>query len=104
MHVAEPAVIEKVATEVGLDGARLIAEAQQPACKARLREQTDQAIAIGVFGVPTIAVGNELFWGYDDLAFVERFLDGTDVIGPDKREQWSALPQAAARKKTPLVP
>lgn len=96
MHVAEPRVVEGVATEAGLDGAALIAHAQQPAGKGRLREQTDQAIAAGVFGVPTITVGNELFWGYDDLMFVDRFLDGTDLLDPQKSRKWSVLPQASA--------
>ncbi len=102
MHVAEPAVVERLANEVGLDGAALIVQAQQPACKAQLREQTEQAIAAGVFGVPTVAIGDELFWGYDDLVFVQRFLEGTDTIDSAKWERWSALPPASAvRKRVP---
>ena len=69
-------------TEAGLDGAALIAQASQSECKAQLRKQTDQAIAEGVFGVPTMAVGTELFWGYDDLPFLQRFLEGKDPTGP----------------------
>ena len=38
-----------------------------PQVKAALREATDAAHARGVFGVPTVAVGNELFWGDDRL-------------------------------------
>jgi 2-hydroxychromene-2-carboxylate isomerase len=36
-----------------------------PAVKQRLRENTDWAIAHGVFGVPTLVIGEELFWGHD---------------------------------------
>jgi len=95
MHIAEPEVIEKAATEAGLDGVRLITQAQQPACKAQLRKQTDQAIADGVFGVPTMVVGDELFWGYDDMTFLQRFLDGDD---PFDRARWdqSVLPESSA--------
>ena len=101
LHVAEPAVVEKIASEVGLEGAALVAESQQAARKTALREHTDQAIAAGVFGVPTMAVGDELFWGYDDLIFLERFLEGTDAIAREKWED-SALPQpSAVRNKTP---
>lgn len=100
MHVAEPAVVEQVANEAGLDGAALIAQASQPDCKAQLRKQTDQAIADGVFGVPTIAVGNELFWGYDDLPFLQRFLDGAD---PADSASWTnaseSLRPSAVRNK-----
>jgi 2-hydroxychromene-2-carboxylate isomerase len=35
--------------------------------KATLRANTDRALELGVFGVPTIAVGDELFWGDDRL-------------------------------------
>ena len=99
MHIAEPEVIEKVATEVELDGRRLITQAQQPACKAHLRKQTDQAIADGVFGVPTMVVGDELFWGYDDMTFLQRFLDGDD---PFDRARWdqSVLPESSAIRRT----
>jgi 2-hydroxychromene-2-carboxylate isomerase len=38
-----------------------------PAIKLALREATDAAQARGVFGVPTVAVGDELFWGDDRL-------------------------------------
>jgi 2-hydroxychromene-2-carboxylate isomerase len=95
LHIAEPEVIEKVATEAGLDGRRLITQAQQPACKAQLRKQTDKAIADGVFGVPTMVVGDELFWGYDDMTFLQRFLDGDD---PFDRARWdqSVLPESSA--------
>jgi 2-hydroxychromene-2-carboxylate isomerase len=37
------------------------------AIKDALRSTTDEALALGVFGVPTVAVGNELFWGDDRL-------------------------------------
>ena len=99
LHIAEPAVVEQVASEAGLDGAALIAQASQAECKAQLRNQTDQAIADGVFGVPTMAVGNELFWGYDDLPFLQRFLEGVDpAVG-----SWAnaaPLQSSAARNRT----
>ena len=101
LHVAEPEVIEKVATEAGLDGRRLIAQAQQPACKAQLREQTDQAIADGVFGVPTMAVGDELFWGYDDMTLLQRLLDGTDPIDHARWDLSVAPHVSATRHRTP---
>src|SRR5213593_1168289 len=45
LHVSEPAVVERLANEIGLDGAALVAQAQQPEAKARLRQHTDDAIA-----------------------------------------------------------
>lgn len=101
LHVAEPAVVESVANEAGLDGAALIERARDATCKTRLRAQTDDAIAAGVFGVPTMAVGNEIFWGYDDLMFVERFLEGANSIADRNLQAWSAPPASAVRNQKP---
>ena len=100
LHVAEPTVVEQVAEEAGLDGAALIVQASQSECKAQLRKQTDQAIAEGVFGVPTMAVGTELFWGYDDLPFLQRFLEGKDPTGPVSWASAASLKSSAARSRT----
>ena len=99
-HVAEPTVVEQVAEEAGLDGATLIVQASQTECKAQLRKQTDQAIAEGVFGVPTMAVGTELFWGYDDLPFLQRFLDGKDPAGSASWATAASLKSSATRSRT----
>jgi len=100
LHVAEPTVVEQVAEEAGLDGATLIAQASQTECKAQLRKQTDQALAEGVFGVPTMAVGTELFWGYDDLPFLQRFLDGKDPADSASWANAASLKSSATRSRT----
>lgn len=79
-HVSEPEVVERACREVGLDGAALLAEAASGAAKARLRRQTDDAIARGVFGVPTMEASGEIFWGYDDLPYLELFMAGDDPL------------------------
>jgi 2-hydroxychromene-2-carboxylate isomerase len=100
LHVSEPAVVANVANEVGLDGPRLVEAAQQQEAKARLRAQTDAAIAEGVFGVPTMKVEGELFWGYDDWPFLELFLAGEDPLDPREAERWfgSVRPSAVRRR------
>jgi 2-hydroxychromene-2-carboxylate isomerase len=82
LHVSEPGVVERVLDEIGLPGADLMARAETPENKNQLRAQTDQAIAKGVFGVPTMIVGDELFWGYDDFPYLELVLGGRDPIDP----------------------
>jgi 2-hydroxychromene-2-carboxylate isomerase len=42
--------------------------------KEALRKNTDDAIARGVFGVPTLAIGDELFWGVDATAMAADFV------------------------------
>lgn len=99
--ISEPEVVSAVITEAGLNAEALMAEAQTDAVKARLRENTDAAIAAGVFGVPTMLVRNELFWGFDDLENLENFLDGADPIGSDKEiyAGWFNLRASAQRKR-----
>lgn len=55
----------EVAEEVGLDSAAV--QAGMAAAKERLRAATDEAIASGVPGVPTVTVGGRHFWGDDRL-------------------------------------
>ena len=60
-------VIGAILTALGLDAQALLARAQTPQVKAQLRTNTDEAIALGVFGAPSFVVGSELFWGNDRL-------------------------------------
>ena len=55
----------EIAGEVGLD--RATVEAGLPTAKDRLKQVTDEAIAAGVPGVPTVRVGEQSFWGDDQL-------------------------------------
>jgi 2-hydroxychromene-2-carboxylate isomerase len=57
----------EAAGEVGLDLPAVESAAQDPDVKLALRAATDVAHELGVFGVPTVAVGDELFWGEDRL-------------------------------------
>jgi 2-hydroxychromene-2-carboxylate isomerase len=93
-HVSEPAVVEAVANQAGLDGADLVARASTPEAKALLRQHTDEAVALGVFGVPTMEIGGEIFWGYDDLPYLELFLAGED---PLPRSSWAKPDSEAPR-------
>ncbi len=98
LHVSEPDVVERIANEVGLEGARIVAEAGTPESKQKLRTQTDAAIAAGVFGVPSMRVGDEVFWGYDDLPFLERLLAGNDPL-PDLPPRDTPLEPSAVRRR-----
>jgi 2-hydroxychromene-2-carboxylate isomerase len=40
---------------------------ERPEIKGRLKQHTDEAVARGVKGIPTVAIGDELFWGEDRL-------------------------------------
>ena len=72
--ISDASVVEQSLGRAGFDGRRLIAMAQQQDVKDELRKNTDLALARGVFGVPTIFVGERSFWGNDRLEFVESAL------------------------------
>jgi 2-hydroxychromene-2-carboxylate isomerase len=98
-HVSDPAVVARVADRVGLDGAALVAEAGLPAAKTRLRQATDAAINRGVFGVPSMEVGGELFWGYDDFPYLEPLLAGRDLLEPAEWEKWMGGTRPSAMRR-----
>ena len=73
-NMADPATLAEVLQAAGLDAAELMALAAEPQVKDRLRLQTEAAVARGVFGAPTMFVGNTLYWGQDRLDFVREAL------------------------------
>lgn len=101
LHLSEPATVAALACEAGLPGDEIVARAQEPAAKAALRRQTDEAIAAGVFGVPTMIAGGELFWGYDDLPYLELRLAGRDPLDPDEAARWYGSVRPSATRPRP---
>lgn len=74
LAMGDPAVLQSVLDEAGLDGADLMARAQTHDVKARLAANTEAAVARGVFGVPTFFVGEEMFFGKERLDQLEALL------------------------------
>ena len=72
----DPQVAVKALTESGLDGARLLTRAQDADVKAKLIENTQKAVERGAFGSPTFFVGNEIFFGKEQLREVEELVTG----------------------------
>lgn len=67
----DPEVAAAAFTESGFDGEALIVGTKNPEVKAKLIENTSQAVKRGVFGMPTFFVGDEMFFGKDKLYLVE---------------------------------
>ncbi len=65
--ISDPAVIGDILQHLQLDPRPILDAAGSDAGKARLRRQTERAMALGVFGAPSFTVGEELFWGNDRL-------------------------------------
>jgi 2-hydroxychromene-2-carboxylate isomerase len=65
--LAIPEHVLQAATDAGLDPQTVTEASADPEIKLALRDATEAAHALGVFGVPTVAVTGELFWGDDRL-------------------------------------
>jgi 2-hydroxychromene-2-carboxylate isomerase len=65
--LAEPETVLEAGRRTGIDPGELESGLVSQPVKDALRGKTDEALALGVFGVPTIVIGSELFWGDDRL-------------------------------------
>ena len=76
-NLDEPATLIAAAADAGLDGEALAARTQEQAVKDRLRANTDEAIARGAYGSPSIFVDEKwMYFGNDQLPLVEARLRG----------------------------
>jgi len=72
--VASPAVVRALLEGAGLDADEALARASSAELEQRLEAESRAAVAKGVFGVPTIFVGNEMFWGNDRFELVRFYV------------------------------
>ena len=70
----DPATVGAVLQAAGFEPAALLALANAQETKDRLKSDTQEAVARGLFGAPTMFVGEQMFWGQDRLDFVREAL------------------------------
>ncbi|HEY1873815.1 MAG TPA: 2-hydroxychromene-2-carboxylate isomerase [Steroidobacteraceae bacterium] len=96
--VNDPAVIAELAAQLGVADPH--AAVTDPAVKQRLRDNTAWACSRGVFGVPTLVIGEELFWGHDAIDMALDYLRQPQAFADPDMRIIDTLPIAAARTKT----
>ena len=69
-----------------------------PQVKETLRRGTEEAAERGVFGIPTFAIGEEIFWGLDSTDLVLDYLNDPELLTTGEYARISDLPIAQARK------
>ncbi len=89
---ADPSVIKRLADQLNVPLERL-ADAR---VKDELRDNTAQAVQRGVFGVPSLCVGEEIFWGGDAVDFAAAYLENPAILDDEMRRA-DALPVGASR-------
>ncbi|HEX4504119.1 MAG TPA: DsbA family protein [Alphaproteobacteria bacterium] len=72
--------------------------AADDAAKARLRANTDEAVAKTVWGVPTFEAEGELFWGADSFPMLLDFLGNPGLFEDGEMRRHGELPMGAVRK------
>ena len=113
---AEPALVRAIFDAVWAEGLDLsrdeewqalterlgIADADEavarPSVKEALKTGTREAAERGVFGVPTFAIGDEIFWGVDATDLVLDYLNDPALLTTGEYARISDLPIAQARK------
>jgi 2-hydroxychromene-2-carboxylate isomerase len=73
LDISSPDTVLDIAAQLGIDRSQLAAALQSPEIKARLKNECEQALAVGVFGSPHIIDG-EAFFGADRLPQIEHWL------------------------------
>jgi 2-hydroxychromene-2-carboxylate isomerase len=95
--VADPAVIAALARELGV--ADVQAALHDSTVKQRLRDNTAWASARGVFGVPTLVIGEELFWGHDAFDMALEYLRHPDAFRDPDMQAADTLPIGVTRNR-----
>ncbi len=65
--------------------------------KDTLRENTEQAIRLGIFGVPTFVVGGELFWGVDQTDMLLEYLADPDMFSREEMARLDSIRMGVKR-------
>jgi len=93
--ITDPATVDQIAWSVGVPDA--VERATTAEGKQRVKDHTARAIEAGVFGVPSVLVDGELFWGFDSFGHLERFLAGEDSLPADLLQRWTHIGSSASR-------
>ncbi len=73
-NMGDPQVLAQVLGAAGFEAQAFMDLIADPQVKAQLISNTDEAVARGVFGAPTVFVGDHMFFGQDRLDFVRHAL------------------------------
>jgi 2-hydroxychromene-2-carboxylate isomerase len=90
---SDPGRFSSLCAKLGTDPSR------RPEVKDLLRKNTDDAMARGIFGVPSFAINEEVFWGADSIEFAKAYLADPRVLDNEEMRRVDGLPAAASRIK-----
>lgn len=94
---SDPVELRALAGRLGVDDHAALVERR--GARAALREATEGAIAAGVFGVPTLMIGTELFWGVDAVPLAHAYLEDGSLFSRGEMARLEALPIGVERTR-----
>ena len=94
---ASAAGLAPVAAALGVTNIEIATAAAE--VKNQLRANTESALAAGVFGVPTLRIGDELFWGNDATPMIEERLADPQRFASAEYERIADLPVGVERPR-----
>jgi 2-hydroxychromene-2-carboxylate isomerase len=90
----DPGRFAALCREFSIDPIRLA----DPGVKDALRRNTEEAAERGVFGVPSLVIDGEVFWGADAIDFARTFIADPAALRNAEMERVDSLPVGATRK------
>ena len=98
IDMGEPEELLAALRAEGLPADELYEKSFFKEAKVELKQNIQNAISKGAFGVPTMVVGDELFWGVDSLPAMLSFMEGRDSLNREKLiDLLASTPRAAAQ-------
>ena len=82
---------------LGLDPDRAVESINAAETKTKLRANTDAAVSAKLFGVPTLQIGDELFWGADALPMARAYLDDPEIFKSGEMLRIATIDASVAR-------
>ncbi|MGH8506847.1 MAG: 2-hydroxychromene-2-carboxylate isomerase [Stenotrophobium sp.] len=92
-----PETLTEFACRLGIDNPAAVLTDER--VKRKLHDNTAAAIAAGVFGVPTFAIGDRLFWGQDSLSMMLDYLRDPGLFDSDEMRRAATMPSGTARRQ-----
>ena len=95
--VSNPTVIADLAAQLGIQDVQAAIAA--PAVKQQLHDNTRFAIENGVFGVPTLMIGKEIFWGHDAVEMAVDYWRDPQAFNTPRMTAADTLPLGSVRRQ-----
>lgn len=78
--IGSPEFLEMLMNDLGLNGKEMLDRTSSKEARKQLKLNVKDALGLGVFGLPTFIIDEELFWGNDSIVYIEQYLENNDPL------------------------